>query len=505
MLKDLKHILQQNKKSSKLYDESSPCQILVAKKNIDCFALSRTTLSDKACHKIFESLFRFVSVDKSYYNRASSKGASSTRLSACASVLRIAVDVFLRNLRTKSIRAIVDHITETLQVPGEGLWEPLNVDYTKCLVTLLHYPPHVEHLSITEWEKLLKFCLRSLGIPEDEDSQLSFRNGSRSTLDSFLGTASRSTSLRASRESRPASSLAIRERNNGGKSVAGEVITCIKQLVASPSAPIQTHAEKILDGLTEFVTSSPSTGNGHQEAFNSINVVATKVLFDQSDLIRECLLELVPVIRRLWNTKLMGLRDELLGTIMLCTVILADAVTRNPTELLSQLIEGIVDTLYLEYTKRPEKELLQIDELVFYSKPLSSQTDRMIIGPKLGNPKAEHNWTLLWAISCLLRLQEDINTRLSTSQVHHEMSIKKQRLNSATGDIIRESFSTYGTRKLCALQITTFLNNKMDIDTKSILLERLIPDILDDNGAVASWTMVVISRFACIFQFLCDR
>lgn len=454
------------------------------------------TLNDKACHKIFESLFRFVAVDKSYYNRASSKGASSARLSTCASVLRIAVDVFLRNLRTKSIRAIVDHITETLPVPGEGLWEPLSVDYTKCLVALLHYAPHTEHLSITEWEKLMKFCLRSLGIPEEEDSQLSSRNGGRSTLDGYLGSASRPTASRASRESRPTSSLAIRERNNGGKSVAGEVIMCIKQLVASPNAPIQANAEKILDGLTVFVASSPGTGNGHQEAFNSINIVATKVIFDQSDLVREFLLDLVPVIRRLWNTKLMGLRDELLGTTMLCTVILADAAQRNPSELLSQLIEGIADTLCLEYTKRPEKELLQIEELVFYSKTLSSQTDRMIIGPKLGNTKSEHNWTLIWAISCLLQLQEHITTRLSTSQALHEMSIKKQRLNSATGDIIRDSFSNYGTRKVCALQITTFLNNKMDIDTKSMLLERLISDILDDNSAVASWTMILISRFA---------
>ena len=454
------------------------------------------TLNDKACHKIFESLFRFVAVEKSYYSRASSKGASSTRLSTCASVLRIAVDVFLRNLRTKSIRAIVDHITETLPVPEEGLWEPLSVDYTKCLVVLLHYPPHVEHLSITEWEKLMKFCLKSLGILEDEDSQLSSRNGTRSTLDSYLGTASRSTPSRASRQSRPTSSLAIRERTNGIKSVAGETTTCIKQLVASPNAPIQTYAEKILDGLTEFVTSLPGTGNGHQEVFNSINTVAMKVIFDQSDLVREFLLDLVPVIRRLWNTKLMGLRDELLGTTMLCTVILGDTVARNPSESLSQLIEGIVDTLYLEYTKRPEKEFLQIDELVFYSKTLSSQTDGMIIGPKLGNTKSEHNWTLIWAISCLLQLQEEINTRLSTSHVLHEASIKKQRLNSATGDIIRDSFSTYGTRKVCALQITTFLNKKMDTDIKSMLLERLIPDILDDNGAVASWTMVVISRFA---------
>lgn len=453
------------------------------------------TLNDKACHKIFECLFRFVTVEKWYYNRASSKAASNTRLSTCASVLRIAVDVFLRNLRTKSIRAIIDHVTETLPVPEQGLWEPLSVDYTKCLVTLLHHPRHVEHLSIGEWEKLMSFCLRSFGIPEDEDSQLSFRNGARSTLDGYLGVSGQSTSSRASRISKPTSSLAIREKHTGGNSVVGEIIRCMQQLVASPSAPVQANAERILYALMEVVTSSQGAGDGHQAAFNSINTVVTKVLFDQSDLAREFLLDLVPVIRRLWNTKLTGFRDELLGTIMLCTIIFTDAARKNPSEALSQLIRGLVDTLYSEYTKRPEKEILQVDELVFYPKTLL-HPDRTIIGPRLGNARSEHNWTLVWVISCLLKLQEDIIVRLSTSQALHEVSIKKQRLNSATGDILRESFSASGTRKICALQVTLFLlKSHIDIDTEALLLERLIPGVLDDNGAVSSWAMVVISRF----------
>lgn len=434
-------------------------------------------------------------MEKWYYNRASSKGASSTRLSTCASVLRIAVDVLLRNLRTKSIRALVDHITETLPVPEEGLWEPLSVDYTKCLVTLLHHPRHIEHMNTGEWEKLMNFCLRSLGIFEDEDSQLS-RNGSRPTLDDFLGVSGQSTSSRASKVSKPTSSLAIREKHAGGRNVVGEIIRCIQQLVASPSTPVQSNAERILYALMEVVTSSQGAGNGHQAAFNSINTVVTKVLFDQSDLVREYLLDLVPVIRRLWNTKLTGLKDELLGTIMLCTIIFTDAARRDPSEVLSQLIGGLVDTLYSEYTKRPEKEILQIDELVFYSKTLL-HAERAIIGPRLGNARSEHNWTLIWVISCLLELQEDIIVRLSTSQAVHEMSTKKQRLSSATGDILRESFSSSGTRKICALQLTPFLlKSHIDKETKALLLERLIPDILDDNGAVSSWTMIVISRFA---------
>lgn len=445
-------------------------------------------MDDKGCHKIFESLFRFVAVERTSYNRASSKGASSTRLSTCASVLRIAVDVFLRNLRYKTLRAIVDHITETLPTPEEGLWEPLSAGYTKCLVALLHYPPHVEHLSSSEWDKLMSFCLRSLGLMED-DSQTSFRDSFRTGLDDYLDASGRST------PSRPTSSLAIRDKYTGNKSVIGEIIVCIQLLTTSPNAPVQASAEKILHGLAAYVKSSPATGSGQQAAFSSMNSVITRILFDQSDLVQEFLFDLIPVIRRLWSTKLAGLRDELLGTIMLCTVVLTDAARREPSESLSHLIETLMNTLYSEYIKRSEKEILQIDELTFNHKR-AANIDRVITGPLLGNAKSEHNWTLVWVISCLLKLLEDIAARSTTPQVREEVSNKKQRLTSEIGDVLRDSFSSFGTKRICALQLIPILiEGQADADTKALLLQRLIPSILDDNGTVSSWTMVAISRF----------
>lgn len=385
----------------------------------------------------------------------------------------------MRNLRTKSIRAIVDHITETLPAPGEGLWEPLSVDYTKCLTALLHHPAHVEHLSTSEWEKLMGFCLRILGVADDEDSQLGFL----SSLDNYLDSSGRST------PSIPTPSLAIREKHAGSTSAMVETILCIQLLTSSPNAPVQANAEKILQGLAGFVKSSPIAGSAHQAAFNSINTVITRVVFDQSDLVREFLLDTIPTIRHLWSTKLMGLKDELLGTIMFCTVILADTARRDPSESLSRLVERLIHTLHTEYVKRPEKDILQIDEVVFYSKS-------PVTGPRLGNTKSEHNWTVIWTISVLLELLDDINMRLSTPRALHELSTKKQRLSSATGDFIRDSFSSSGTKSICALQLVPFLlKTQSDSETRR-LLQRLIPGILDDNGTVSSWSLVAISRLA---------
>lgn len=448
-------------------------------------------LSDKACHKIFESLFRFIAVERSIYNRAqrsSSKSPSSTRLSTCASVLRTAVDIFLRNIRTKTVRAIIDHITETIPIPGEGLWEPLNVDYTKCLASLLRYPPHTEHLGDAEWEKLVEFCLAAINLQESEGSQLSIRSGGRPAAEDALDASDgRST------PSRLTPAPPAKERYMGDRNAIGEVLVCIQLLVASPSAPVQAAAENLLHGLADFVRSpSMMAGNSHQFAFSSINTVIWKVLFDQSELVRSSLLGMIPVIRRLWSTKLQGLKDELLRTLMLGVIILIDASRNSPSQSLAESIHELTYSIHSEYARRPEKELLQVDETIFHN--TTANGHRSVYGPRLGNFRSETNWTTVWTIAELLALSEAVTSLVSKPGFNREAN-KRQRLNSDIEDVFRNAVSATGTQRICALQLVPFLESRIDVEKKSSFLRRLVPSILDDNATLSSWSMVAVARF----------
>ncbi|KAJ5356009.1 hypothetical protein N7517_010618 [Penicillium concentricum] len=465
-LADLKHIFQQNKKSSKLQ-----------------------TLNDKACHKIFESLFRFVAAERSIYNRnqKSTNTPSASRLSTCASVLRMAVDLFLRNLRIKTVRAIFDHITETIPVPGEGLWEPLSLDYTKCLASLLRYRPHTEHLDEEDWENLMSFCLASISPRENEDSQLSIRSGYRSVPEDQDASDSRSTPSRMT-----IAPTSVSRESHGNRNVIEEVVICIQLLTACPNPPLQTTAQRILHGLSEFVE-SPVAGNAHQLAFNSINAVVTKVMFDQSELVRSVLLGLVPVIRRLWATRLQILKDELLATLMLSMVVLVDIARKDPSESLAHDIEGLASTLHSEYVRRSEKEILQIDETTLYQNEACQS--RPVYGPRLGTSRSEHHWTVLWLISKLLKLSEGIHTRIKSGSARQGSS-KRQRFSSEIQDIFRDSVSATGTRRLCALQLIPFLESEVDIETKEPFFMQLVLNITDGNGAVSSWSMVALTSIA---------
>jgi ataxia telangiectasia mutated family protein len=279
----------------------------------------------------------------------------------------------------------------------------------------------------------------------------------------------------------------------GQRNAIGEVVVCIQLLTASPSAPVQIAAESILHGLVEFVKSSSMVGgNAHQLAFNSINTVVSKVLFDQSEVVRSALLRLIPVIRRLWVTKLQNLKDELLVTLMHCTVVLADAARKDPPEALERSVEGLTNSLLSEYMRRPEKELLQVDEVIFHE--AAEMERRPLYGPRLGNSRSEHNWSLLWVIASLLKLSADISNHRTDRDSLRDASGKRQRLNSGIEDIFRDAISAIGARRICALQLIPFLECTMNVERKESFLRRLTPTIIDDNGAISSWTMIALAR-----------
>lgn len=382
---------------------------------------------------------------------------------------------------------------------GEGLWEVLSVDYTKCLTSLLRYAPHNEHLGDAEWEKLVDFCLAGLESQNSDESQFSIRSGDRSAPEDLLGiNDSRSTPARLTPP--PAS----RGRFMGNINVIGELVECLQLLTANPSAPIQAAAENILQGLVNFVTSATISGNAQQLAFSSINAVVLKVLFDQSDLVRTSMLSLSHAIRRLWSTKVQRFKDELLITLMVFMVVLFDIPHEEPSDTVTRSIEELLDTLHSEYLKRSEKDLLQIDDVTIDNIPVTKQ--RPIYGPRLGSSRSEHSWTVIWLIANLSRASVKLQIFSQPDGFVGESPSKRRRFNSGVDDIFRDAVSATGPRRICALQLVPFLVNERSIEQKDDLIQRLIPNILDDNSAVSSWSMVALSRsvgqFAGIRAFL---
>lgn len=433
-----------------------------------------------------------MSIERSAYNRANKKSsASESRLSTCASVLRIAIESSSRGLRMKSVLAIVDHIIQTLPVQGHSLWGCLGTDYMKCLRILLQHPVHVEHLRETHWLDILNFCLQRLDLTESDGSQLSIRTTHHSTAESIDSGGSHAAPMRAT--SSHAGKLGQFDDN---KTTVEDAVVCLQLLTASPNSPIKSVAGELLNGLSNYILLSPQFGSSHQAAFKTINFIVARALCDQSDVVRKFLLEIIPIVRRLWTTKFPGLKDEILVTLTLCMDLLVNISQISPTESTVESIEGLMDVIFSEYTKRPEKETLQLEDVVFWQ-GACVEGGQPAYGPRLGNSKSEQNWTAIWVIARLLSILDDMKASSSNLSSIDKSRNKKPRLSSRIDDIIRTSFSSSGSRRACALQLIPFLVGRMDTEVKVSLLERLTANILDDNGLLASWTLLAIGRCAC--------
>ncbi|EED22945.1 phosphotidylinositol kinase Tel1, putative [Talaromyces stipitatus ATCC 10500] len=450
------------------------------------------TLNDKAYHRIFEAVFRCVAIEKSVYSRSSkssNRSATTPRLPLCASAFRATLEVSVAVLRTKTVHAIIDHIVQTLTQPGDGLWDLLAIDYIKGLRLLLEYPAHVEHLTESDWVDAITFCLSCLKSNENEGTQLSVRSSHVSLTDAATDTeGGRRTPSRAISTRNVVSSS-----SQVNRSISDEAVVCIQLLTATPTAPLQDVVRQLMSELLIYLSSSTSA-NGSQ-ALKAINNLLDRVICDQCALVKELLPDIIPVIRRLWMTKLPAVKDEVLVTMMLCM----DLLRSNSRALFAQdslqPLEDLVETLELEYTKRPEKDYLQIDDLVFYQNDANLK-QVYLFGPRLGNPRSEQNWTLIWTISSLIGILDKTLNHMSNSAEDELAPNKRPRLSSRTDDVLRDCLASTGPRKGYCLQLLSFLGRRMSVEDKVSLLSRLAVSIVDDNPFTSNWTLLVISNIA---------
>ncbi|OKL58313.1 Serine/threonine-protein kinase tel1 [Talaromyces atroroseus] len=455
----------------------------------DCRATHSEGLNDKSYHRIFEALFRCVAIEKSIHNRSSkpsSRSVSVSRLPLCASAFRATIEVSVPLLRTKTVHAIIDHVVQTINRPGDGLWELLGHDYIKGLRLLLEYPAHVEHLTESDWIDAATLCLLCLSQAGNEGILLSIRTSYRSSSEVLNAESSRLTPSRSISARNASSSI-----SQATRSISDEAVLCIQLLTSTPTAPLQDIARQLMSELLVYLSQS-TAANAHQ-ALKAINNTLERVICDQCALVEEIIPDIFPVIRRLWLTKSLAVKDEALVTMMLCMDLLHINAESSLLQTSFQTLEDLLETLESEYLKRPDKEHLQIEDLVFYQSDDCIKQFRLF-GPRLGNTRSEHNWTLLWTISSLISVIDNASDRFSKPNDDESAPNKRPRLSSRMDDLSRECITSTGLRRGYCLQLVSFLANQISVEVKASILSRLAVNIIDDNPSTANWTLLTIAN-----------
>jgi ataxia telangiectasia mutated family protein len=476
-LADIKHVLRHNQRSS----------------SID-------SLSDASFHRIYETLFEVVVSEQKAHATAKTtalKSAAANRLSSCANVLRLAVEVGVASVRLKTVKALLDHFIESFLLPGGEICEPLALEYPKAMRVVLAYPPHVAHLPKAEWERTAKFCLEHIPTTPSET------HGDAASL----GVNTTFMSSRSSR-SRLNNSIGGSQPVRGpARQVAEEMVACLRLLTSAPNAPVTSMASDILWAMIEFLQVNTATNPAHQDAFATIGNVLTWTKTENIRVTRKATGQLIRLIRTYWGARTSGLKEIMIVFIHL-QLFVRDQCNIISNETLRSDLNSLLEALKSEYSKRQERDQMRLDDIRFGGEVSAHEhpgvLKRGIISLQCVGIRAEQSWTVVQMMAFIAGLLRDTRTRNTSDDEEeadgHHRARKRQRTSDELEDLLSLAASGPVGSRITALQVLSFLlqQNAMKATQLSNILAKSLLLCSDENSTIVSWAMLVVA--SCAFQ-----
>lgn len=468
-------------------------------------------VNDTGYHTILETVFRVSKLESSNYARATkyTKPKVESRLSACAALVRVVVETGIRKIRHKTVKALVEHVIQTLPTADNGYCEPLCKDYFKALVSLLEFKAHPEHLLEDEWHDAIDFCLeaaRDLNRSVDTDN-LGLSNGtrgrhassqlrgqpSRSATPSVVGDSGRVSTFNASQ-----SALYPQLRDS-----QLEIALCLQHLTSITNAPVFAKANAIVATILDLLISYSRVSSIQHVLFDCINSVMSRAVANDTDLAMEIMRKILPLFRRFWDVKDNTIKEPLLillfhGELLLPRLLLEDSVTDYKDDL-----DALIEILRDDYCIRRNREQLQLDDVLLLDPtyrtraqlPLSTRT----IQVRIGNMKAEQPWCLLsTGASVLVALEKNVIDREKAANTGDtDYHPKRRKLTHPVNELLRLMQGHLGAEKLYALQMFVFVLDGLELDENVLQarLDVLLPFLSDDDTTFASWAMLAMNSY----------
>ena len=397
----------------------------------------------------------------------------------------------MRNIRSKTLHALLDHIIQTLPLTGGRYCEPLALHYLNSLGEILEYQPHVEHLQQERWCQIVDFCLNGL--------EMLINDGE--TQDSNGLHLSRGQSLGASHRSSRSGSRVARERTPNKDDTNKEstkLFFCLRHITKAPNAPVLSRADRIVSSLIVLMRSTKAT----IDALAAINNVLSCTAFESVTSTREHVQGLLPLLKDAWaTTREPALRNEVLATLIFCIDHIEHIMQHYPDQL--DDISALVEVMFGEYCKRQEKDQLRLDD-ISYRSSLNTPIKQMPLrvrgfALKAGSNHSEQHWLFIYLVA---RISSAIDS-VKMSKVPNDGYIyedvarpKRPRAYNHLMEYARQIAYPDLQTRISSLQIVAFFAEFSSLPLESLreLLEKLTTAISDDNHSVASWAMLALVK-----------
>jgi ataxia telangiectasia mutated family protein len=413
-------------------------------------------------------------------------------------------------LKSKTVEAVVDHITQTLPKADGEYCEPLTQHYFQALSAVFEPKANVERLKAATWSEVVDFCLRGISQYSDDG------NGEASGLPHR---PHRSPGTESSHVPRLlGKSINTHGRGHSKASLVSrqsieDLLDTLLSLVSAPNAPLLQSSEEITTRVIQFLHSQGSAVSMlHQLAFSILNAVLSFIREDRSSLLQSAAEEVIPLISRFWQGKnlakdemLNSVRDEMLIFLFTVNLHLERSIMDHESIDLASKIEDLLDVMRAEYSRRLDRDPLHMEDLDMVDIGAATadatpfRLDVFQLRPH--NGRAERNWANLQIIGLLERLVNlaEEQKRLPGNLVGNDEDKhprKRQRTTQGSDRLLRSIKAHDDQIRLGAMQTLPFILQNCELSTSVLveLLGQLTTCAAEKEGRIASWALLAIAR-----------
>ena len=393
------------------------------------------------------------------------------------------------------IRSLVEHILDHIQDAEGEYCEPIALDYTKCLGLVLSYGPHAEILPNDLGERLCKFCLgeirRCTTSSERNASESASRNSRKSDAN---------LSLRISRSINGASQDAGIGRGLQFQLLA-ELISILHHFVSTNTPAVAALAGSALTSLVYFLENARSVTGTECLAVAALNKILVRSRAEMIHLVSDCTPRLLVVARSMWAAKLSDIKTDLIILCILLSPFVAKHLIVQQTGDVAFLSIRLAESIFQEYTERPDRDQLHLAELDLRFRPAPVALQGPTFALRETNIQAEINWSILSVLplfSCSLSPEPSPDLDDSDHEVVSSSAKKRFKETSWLDEVLHRMKHSDRSSRIGSLQVLLFHTQLVSLDLQDLhqVLDLCSQFTTSGDGVTASWAFLVLANCA---------
>ncbi|KAF7308746.1 Serine/threonine-protein kinase Tel1 [Mycena kentingensis (nom. inval.)] len=293
---------------------------------------SQPVWSTKNCVSLLEALQRAFGAEQTA--AVSGNSAASARCNIVATLIRRITVLAAPDMEWKNASPLIRHLHSTCtSLGGTVLWEKVAPEYTKALRALLECEPNMDRMDALMWLSLVEFAFNvvlndplrrtiassdfKVPVPMSPDAKAKQReapspNTHETTTMDVDEPPPKSGKRR--RTTPPPSPPSKRHRSLVPDVTQTELVSCLRILLASPSAPLLVPQfgylpTSILSRLCRFIDTYSSDASLFQDFLHMVLHTLSHLALNHKDLVMRFARDSWSSLVDLWGTKNKGLKE----------------------------------------------------------------------------------------------------------------------------------------------------------------------------------------------------